>query len=75
MAVTRRRLPLRGGWHRQATGGATPAFYLYPKKFFCDICAALGILRIPVRADLLGADWYAKDAKQSADIAKEFFGA
>ena len=25
-------------------------------------------------AKKIGADWYAKDAKQSADIAKEFFG-
>ena len=25
-------------------------------------------------AEKIGADWYAKDAKRSADIAKEFFG-
>ena len=29
----------------------------------------------PEYAEKIGADWYAKDAKQSADIAKEFFGA
>ena len=29
----------------------------------------------PEYAEKIGADWYAKDAKRSADIAKEFFGA
>ena len=28
----------------------------------------------PEYAEKIGADWYAKDAKQSADIAKKFFG-
>ena len=28
----------------------------------------------PEYAEKIGADWYAKDAKRSADIAKEFFG-
>ena len=26
------------------------------------------------KSEKIGADWYAKDAKRSADIAKEFFG-
>ena len=34
-----------------------------------------GAVLTPEYAEKIGADWYAKDAKQSADIAKEFFGA
>ena len=33
-----------------------------------------GAVLTPEYAEKIGADWYAKDAKQSADIAKEFFG-
>ena len=33
-----------------------------------------GAVLTPEYAKKIGADWYAKDAKQSADIAKEFFG-
>ena len=34
-----------------------------------------GAVLTPEYAEKIGADWYAKDAKRSADIAKEFFGA
>ena len=34
-----------------------------------------GAVLTPEYAKKIGADYYAKDAKQSADIAKEFFGA
>ena len=33
-----------------------------------------GAVLTPEYAEKIGADWYAKDAKQSADIAKKFFG-
>ena len=33
-----------------------------------------GAVLTPDYAEKIGADWYAKDAKRSADIAKEFFG-
>ena len=33
-----------------------------------------GAVLTPEYAAAIGADWYAKDAKRSADIAKEFFG-
>ena len=33
-----------------------------------------GAVLTPEYAKKIGADWYARDAKQSADIAKEFFG-
>ena len=33
-----------------------------------------GAVLTPEYAKKIGADYYAKDAKQSADIAKEFFG-
>ena len=34
-----------------------------------------GAVLTPEYAEKIGADWYAKDAKRSADIAKELFGA
>ena len=34
-----------------------------------------GAVLTPEYAEKIGADWYAKDAKRSADIAKDFFGA
>ena len=34
-----------------------------------------GAVLTPEYAEKIGADWYTKDAKRSADIAKEFFGA
>ena len=33
-----------------------------------------GAVLTPEYAEKIGADWYAKDAKRSADIAKDFFG-
>ena len=33
-----------------------------------------GAVLTPEYAEKIGADWYAEDAKRSADIAKEFFG-
>lgn len=33
-----------------------------------------GAVLTPEYTEKIGADWYAKDAKRSADIAKEFFG-
>ena len=33
-----------------------------------------GAVLTPSYAEKIGADYYAKDAKQSADIAKKFFG-
>ena len=33
-----------------------------------------GAVLTPEYAEKIGADWYAKDAKRSADIAKKFFG-
>lgn len=56
-----------------------PAFLCFgshAKELLGDIGAALGVLAVltPEYAKKIGADWYAKDAKRSADIAKEFFG-
>ena len=42
-------------------------------KLDCKIMVG-GAVLTPEYAEKIGADWYAKDAKQSADIAKEFFG-
>ena len=42
-------------------------------KLDCKIMVG-GAVLTPEYAKKIGADWYAKDAKQSADIAKEFFG-
>ena len=39
----------------------------------CKIMVGGAVLS-PEYAEKIGADWYAKDAKRSADIAKEFFG-
>ena len=39
----------------------------------CNRAAEASMLT-PEYAEKIGADWYAKDAKRSADIAKEFFG-
>ena len=42
-------------------------------KLDCKIMVG-GAVLTPEYAEKIGADWYAKDAKRSADIAKEFFG-
>ena len=42
-------------------------------KLDCKVMVG-GAVLTPEYAKKIGADWYAKDAKQSADIAKEFFG-
>ena len=42
-------------------------------KLDCKIMVGGAVLP-PEYAEKIGADWYAKDAKRSADIAKEFFG-
>ena len=42
-------------------------------KLDCKIMGG-GAVLTPEYAEKIGADWYAKDAKRSADIAKEFFG-
>ena len=42
-------------------------------KLDCKIMVG-GAVLTPEYAEKIGADWYAKDAKHSADIAKEFFG-
>ena len=47
---------------------------LHAAKLDCKIMVG-GAVLTPEYAEKIGADWYAKDAKQSADIAKEFFGA
>ena len=47
---------------------------LHEAKLDCKIMVG-GAVLTPEYAEKIGADWYAKDAKQSADIAKEFFGA
>ena len=39
-----------------------------------DLYKRLIDMGTPEYAEKIGADWYAKDAKQSADIAKKFFG-
>ena len=47
---------------------------LHAAKLDCKIMVG-GAVLTPEYAKKIGADWYAKDAKCSADIAKEFFGA
>ena len=47
---------------------------LHAAKLDCKIMVG-GAVLTPEYAQKIGADWYAKDAKRSADIAKEFFGA
>ena len=47
---------------------------LHEAKLDCKVMVG-GAVLTPEYAAKIGADWYAKDAKQSADIAKEFFGA
>ena len=46
---------------------------LHDAKLDCKIMVG-GAVLTPEYAKKIGADWYAKDAKQSADIAKKFFG-
>ena len=46
---------------------------LHAAKLDCKIMVG-GAVLTPEYAEKIGADWYAKDAKQSADIAKKFFG-
>ena len=46
---------------------------LHAAKLDCKIMVR-GAVLTPEYAEKIGADWYAKDAKRSADIAKEFFG-
>ena len=46
---------------------------LQESKLVCKIMVG-GAVLTPEYAKKIGADWYAKDAKRSADIAKEFFG-
>ena len=46
---------------------------LHAAKLDCKIMVG-GAVLTPEYAEKIGADWYAKDAKCSADIAKEFFG-
>ena len=45
---------------------------LHEAKLDCKIMVG-GAVLTPEYAKKIGADWYAKDAKRSADIAKEFF--
>ena len=45
---------------------------LHAAKLDCKIMVG-GAVLTPEYAEKIGADWYAKDAKRSADIAKEFF--
>ena len=47
---------------------------LHAAKLDCKVMVG-GAVLTPEYAEKIGADWYAKDAKQSADIAKECFGA
>ncbi len=47
---------------------------LHAAKLDCKVMVG-GAVLTPEYAEKIGADWYAKDAKQSADIAKEFLGA
>ena len=47
---------------------------LHAAKLDCKVMVG-GAVLTPEYAEKIGADWYAKDAKQSADIAKEFFEA
>ena len=46
---------------------------LHEAKLDCKIVVG-GAVLTPEYAEKIGADWYAKDAKQTADIAKEFLG-
>lgn len=46
---------------------------LHTAQLDCKIMVG-GAVLTPEYAEKIGADWYAKDAKRSADIAKEFFG-
>ena len=46
---------------------------LHAAKLDCRVMVG-GAVLTPEYAEKIGADWYAKDAKQSADIAKKFFG-
>ena len=46
---------------------------LHEAKLDCKIVVG-GAVLTPEYAEKIGADWYAKDAKQTADIAKKFFG-
>ena len=46
---------------------------LHAATLDCKIMVG-GAVLTPEYAEKIGADWYAKDAKRSADIAKEFFG-
>ena len=45
---------------------------LHAAKLDCKVMVG-GAVLTPEYAEKIGADWYAKDAKQSADIAKKFF--
>ena len=47
---------------------------LHAAKLDCKVMVG-GAVLTPEYAEKIRADWYAQDAKQSADIAKEFFGA
>ena len=46
---------------------------LHAAKLDCKVMVG-GAVLTPEYAEKIGADWYAKDAKQSAYIAKKFFG-
>ena len=46
---------------------------LHKANLDCKVMVG-GAVLTPEYAAKIGADWYAKDAKRSADIAKEFFG-
>ena len=46
---------------------------LHTAQLDCKIMVG-GAVLTPEYAEKIGADWYAKDAKRSADIAKDFFG-
>ena len=46
---------------------------LHEAKLDCKIVVG-GAVLTPEYAEKIGADWYATDDKQTADIAKEFFG-
>lgn len=46
---------------------------LHAAQLDCKIMVGGAVLTLEY-AEKIGADWYAKDAKRSADIAKEFFG-
>ena len=57
--------------HPQEHGGDHRG--LHAAKLDCKVMVG-GAVLTPEYAEKIGADWYAKDAKQSADIAKKFFG-